>query len=221
MDNLEINQEQETNKKGLNYSKMSLILSCLSMLFIITIAIIYCIGNCKNKSCNTNVTYKRPAINDSISNVLNIAYVDMAYYLSEYKYAVKLQEDYKTEQKKEEANFESRYNQFLRKAQTFQEKVKLGTFFSQKSMEDQHEELTQEEQNLMKLKEDLQMKFMEKGASIQEELFDTILNFVKEYNYDGRYSLILNSSMVLYGDSISMNITGDIVNQLNERYSKK
>ena len=179
MDNLEINQNQEQeistemnteviteNKPTVitaKNSKLPLILSCLSMIIAISVSVLYFVG--KNKSCNNNTGYKKFVVNDSLSNGLNIAYIDMAYYLSEYKYAVKLQEDYKTEQKKEEANFEYRKNQFMKKVSDFYEKQKFGSFLSEKSMEEQLDNLAKEEQSLQKLQEELQRKFMEKGSA--------------------------------------------------------
>ena len=50
------------------------------------------------------------------------------------------------------------------------------------------------------------------------ELYN-LKNYLKEYNKDQKYSLILNNAVVLYGNE-GMDITAEITANLNERYKK-
>lgn len=52
------------------------------------------------------------------------------------------------------------------------------------------------------------------------QVTDSITNFIKEYNKDGRYEAILNNSSVLYIKP-AYNITPEITELLNKRYASK
>ena len=141
--------------------------------------------------------------------------------LLQYKYSIKLNEDLLTEQAKAKANLESRMRAFEKKYNDFAEKMRLGSFLSQQSMESQQNELLQEQANIQQLEQDLTEKLMMKQADLNAELLDSVSNFIKEFN-NGRYVLILGSVTgggILYAEP-DMDITNEVVTQLNERYEK-
>jgi outer membrane protein len=99
--------------------------------------------------------------------------------------------------------------------------MRLGSFLSQQSMESQQNELLQEQANIQQLEQDLTEKLMMKQADLNAELLDSVSNFIKEFN-NGRYVLILGSVTgggILYAEP-DMDITNEVVTQLNERYEK-
>ena len=69
-------------------------------------------------------------------------------------------------------------------------------------------------------------KKMEQQKRLQEQqkmliqVTDSITNFIKEYNKDGRYEAILNNSSVLYIKP-EYNITPEVTRILNKRYASE
>lgn len=101
------------------------------------------------------------------------------------------------------------------------EKMKLNSFMSQASMESQQNDLMQEQGNLEKLDAQLTEQLMMRQTEMNEELYDTVMNFIQD-NYSENYTLILGNaagSNILYA-APGMNITRGVIDQLNERYAK-
>lgn len=166
---------------------------------------------------------KTDSLNKNINtNAQLTAYINTDSLLLKYEYSIKINEDLLTEQQKSKANLSAMYLQFENKYNAFMEKAKLGSFLSQESMDRQQQELLQEQQRLQTLEETMSQKLMEKQVAVNSELLDTVVNFLKEYNKDKKYSMILNNAVVLYGNQ-SMDITNEITSALNDRYktSKK
>lgn len=202
-------------------SKFIKITFIISIIAIITsiIVLILTLTN-KKTSISQNSSKKTSLSVDSLGNN-SIAYVNLDTLLLEYKYSIKLNEDFLTEQAKAKANLETRMKSFEKKYNEFSEKARLGSFISQKSMETQQNELLQEQANIQKLEQELTEKLMKQQTQLNNELLDTVSNFIKEFN-DGRYVLILGNAAgggILYAEP-EMDITNQVVKQLNQRYSK-
>ncbi|MDD4150208.1 MAG: OmpH family outer membrane protein [Bacteroidales bacterium] len=200
------------------FSKIALIVSIVALAASVTVLIISLTGN---KSANGgNNADSKGIVMDSLGNI-SIAYVNLDSLLLEYKYSIKLNEDLLTEQAKAKANLEGRIRSFEKKYNDFMEKMKLGSFISQASMESQQNDLMQEQSNLEQLDAQLTEELMMKQTEMNEELYDTVMNFIKG-NYAENYTLILGNaagSNILYA-APGMNITRDVIDQLNERYAK-
>ena len=99
----------------------------------------------------------------------------------------------------------------------FQKKIQNNSFLSQESAQRQEQELMEKQQNLYKLREDLSNELMVEGQNLEKQLLDTVTNFLREFNKDGKYRYILNSASFLYGNSY-LNITDTVTSLLNSRY---
>ncbi|HOZ30791.1 MAG TPA: OmpH family outer membrane protein [Bacteroidales bacterium] len=201
------------------FVKISLIASGIALA---TSIVVLFISLTSNKSGSDSSTKKSGSISGDSTGIANIAYINLDTLLLEYKYSIKLNEDFLTEQAKAKGNLESRMKAFEKKYNDFSEKMRLGSFISQASMETQQNELMQEQTNIQKLEEDLTNQLLEKQSAMNAELYDTVMNFVKEFNKDGRYMLILGNaagSSILYAEP-GMDITREILDQLNDRYAK-
>ncbi|MDR2836257.1 MAG: OmpH family outer membrane protein [Bacteroidales bacterium] len=209
----EIVEQNVKSCKSQIYPKISVVSMIVSIISVICLIIFFIIGNEKSTNKGEILT------NKNVENTPTMAYVNTDSLLLNYKYSIKLQEDLMTEQKKSEANLKGKYQQFEVKYNSFMEKARLGSFLSQASMDSQQQELAAEQQKLQQLEESLQQKLMEKQATLNVELLDTVVNFLKEYNADNRYSVILNKAVILYGNE-GMDITQEIIDKLNLRYEK-
>ncbi|HNQ67407.1 MAG TPA: OmpH family outer membrane protein [Bacteroidales bacterium] len=201
------------------FTKISLIASSIALATSIVVLIISITGT---KAGNNDDPKQAGAITVDSTGIANIAYINLDTLLLEYRYSIKLNEDFLTEQAKAKGTLESRMKSFEKKYNEFSEKMRLGSFISQASMETQQNELMQEQTNIQKLEEDLTNQLLEKQSAMNAELYDTVMNFVKEFNKDGRYMLILGNaagSSILYAEP-GMDITREVLDELNKRYAK-
>ena len=79
------------------------------------------------------------------------------------------------------------------------------------------------EQDLQQLNATLSQELMEVQQRISEELRDTINAFLKEYNMDKKYEMIIsntaNDNILLANEGYD--ITDEVITILNERFGKK
>ena len=204
-----------------NSKNNKIILTISSVALLISIAALLLTVFSKNKTVAPQAVNNAVSFSNDSAISGNVAYVNLDTLLLQYKYSIKLNEDLLTEQAKAKANLESRMRAFEKKYNDFAEKMRLGSFLSQQSMESQQNELLQEQANIQQLEQDLTEKLMMKQADLNAELLDSVSNFIKEFN-NGRYVLILGSVTgggILYAEP-DMDITNEVVTHLNERYEK-
>ena len=102
----------------------------------------------------------------------------------------------------------------------FQRKVQNNAFLSLERAENEEQRLRQKEQELQELNNQLSNTLARQQNQMNRELRDTITNFLDEYTQKHPFKLVLSNTM---GDNVlfaheALNITGDIINKLNERY---
>ncbi len=154
---------------------------------------------------------------------LRVAYINTDSLLMNYKLAKELNKQFTSQQKQSQRELENRMQRFQKNYQEFQEKVQRGGFLTQSSAEAQQQELMAEQQELEKLNQQLSNNLMAKEQSINQELYDSVFTFVKHYNQDKKYDLILNNTMggsLIYGKQ-KFNITNEVLQELNARYNRR
>jgi len=214
----EIFSEDKTTKKS--FGILNIVLGIVSILgFAISILCIVLFLNLQKGKLSPQEAKAILADSTSIS-LGTIAYINTDSLFLNYKYSIKLNEDLLTEKAKMQKNMEAKYRALQIKYDAFMEKARLGTFVSQSSMDSQQQEIIEEQQRLQKMEEDLNQKLLEKQVKLNVELLDTVVNFLKEYNSNGKYSMILNNAVILYGHQ-GMDITKDVTDILNQRYKIK
>ena len=149
----------------------------------------------------------------------DIAYIDLDTLLLTYNYAIKLQEDLAMEQKKAEGTIQSRMKKFESMYNAYMEKARTGMFLSAASQQAQQSELEKEQAAIENLQATLSNQLLEKQSAMNQEIYDTVINFVNQYA-DGRFKIVLGNMggvTVVYSQQ-GMNITNDVVAKLNQRY---
>lgn len=149
----------------------------------------------------------------------DVAYIDLDTLLLTYNYAIKLQEDLAMEQKKAEGTIQSRMKKFESMYNAYMEKARTGMFLSAASQQAQQSELEKEQAAIESLQTTLSNQLLEKQSAMNQEIYDSVINFVNIYA-EGRYKIILGNMggvTVVYSQP-GMNITADVVAKLNQRY---
>lgn len=159
----------------------------------------------------------------SISGPIKIAYVNVDSILLGYEQAIEMNATFSKKQQDSEAEFAKKARVFEKDYMAFQEKAQRAGFLSQSSMETQQRDLLQQQEALQKLEEKLTQDLMAEQQRLNEILYNTIVDYVHEYNADSKYDLILTNTglgTIMYGNPL-LDITRQILEGLNTAYSKK
>lgn len=108
----------------------------------------------------------------------------------------------------------------------FQRKVEANAFLSRERAESEQRKLQNKEQQLMAKQQDLEnlrqklsADFMNEQAALTQQLQDSVQAYLREFNADGRYHLVLNDA-VLMNKVAGYDITNEVIEALNARYQK-
>jgi outer membrane protein len=101
----------------------------------------------------------------------------------------------------------------------FQQKLNNNGFQSREQAASQQAAIQRQQNDLQELQARLENELASETAKFNEALRDSLQNFLKSYNEDKKFDLILSKA----GDNILMgnkklDITQDVINGLNKRY---
>ena len=193
----------------------------LNVILFIGLGVLYFLHFSSHKS---SVKYNEVAVTDSTQqSSLNIAYVNIDSVLLQYSFAVDLNDAITKKQARMKSKLEKDAADFQKDAQIFQDKVQRGIFLTQQRAEEAQQQLLMRQQELQKLEYDYTNQLAAEQQKMNAQLFDSISNYIKEYNTPEKFQVILGHSLggsMLYG-SESLNITKEIIDGLNSRYKKE
>ena len=107
---------------------------------------------------------------------------------------------------------------FEKDAAAFQEKLQRGGFLSEQSAVKERDRLVGLEQEILKMDQDLSTRLGEMQNTNSQQVLDSLLNSLKQYNANKNYDYILNASSILVGDE-GDNITAEVLKLMNEKYT--
>ena len=106
-------------------------------------------------------------------------------------------------------------------AAAFQKKLQSGGITSEAQYKSEGEKVQKMVDAAQRWANEEGMKIQEEQNKLNQILSDSLHNFIKDFNADKRYSLILTKigDNILYADD-ALNITEEVVKGLNKRYKK-
>lgn len=167
-------------------------------------------------------TSESAAISVAEGTQMPIAYLNVDSLLANYTFAQEAQE--KLMSKQEDARL--KLNQNARTLQSemadFQKKYENNAFLSAERAQSEYQRLQKKQQDLEELENKLAQDIMMENQKLNIQLADSLSTFLKDYNADGRYQIIMSNNAK---DNILMaadiyDITGEIVSGMNARYKK-
>ena len=150
---------------------------------------------------------------------LKIAFVEVDSLMTQYTFA----KDYSVTLQKKSNNARNTLNQkgsaLQAAAANFQQKLNNNGFQSREQAASQQAAIERQQRDLQELQARLENELASETAKFNEALRDSLQNFLKDYNKDKKYDLILSKA----GDNIltadkKLDITQDVINGLNKRY---
>ena len=123
-------------------------------------------------------------------------------------------------------SLQKEYETFQRDVLDFQKKIEANAFLSRERAESEQARLQKKEQQLMAKQQDLEnlrqklsADFMAEQNELTQQLQDSVQAYLREYNADGHYHLVLNDA-VLMNKVTGYDITNEVIEALNARYAK-
>lgn len=197
---------------------ISLVLNAILILAVIVLFILV-LGSKKNSTVEGIIRG-----NDStFSNRLPIAYINIDSLLLNYQFAKESNENLMKRQEDSRLDLNVKARQLQAEMADFQKKLQNNAFLSRERAEQEQGRLMRKEQDLQQLNAKLSQELMDVQQKVSEQLRDSINIFLKEYNKDKKFELILSntsSDNILIAND-AYDITKEVTEELNKRYSKK
>lgn len=188
----------------------------LNLALLIAVIVIYVLHFTSSKS---NASGNESEASSQLTD-MKIAYVKVDSLIVNYDLAQELHDSFTKNQDAYTKEYAARRSKFEQQAAAFQEKVQRGGFLSEQRAVQERDRLVGEEQEILKLDQELSGKLAEMQNANNQQLLDSLMNYLKTFNAERKYSYIFNSSGILIGDD-AHNITKEVLNALNARYAAK
>lgn len=192
--------------------RMNFIVNGLSALAIVA-AFAQCDGN---KGADTATSNAAPA--GGVSD-LKIAYVEIDSLLNNYNLCKDLNETMIKKQENVEVTLKEKMKDLENDMRDFERKYQNNVFTPERAQQEQNR-LIKKRQDLEALQQRLMGELQQENDKNSIRLRDSINAYLKEYNKDRKYSLIINNAgfnNLLYADP-ALNITQEVIDGLNKRY---
>ena len=175
-------------------------------------------AGCKNSGGNSETG----SADSTVARVASsqIAYVNIDSLINSYDLYLDLRSEYETKAKKVEADLTSKGRSLERQVMDYQDKAQKG-LMTRSQMAETEEKLQQQQQNFMQQREKALQEMGEEEQVMMNRIHYSITDFLREYNSDYRYGMILSTAggnPVLNADPV-LDITSLILKGLNERYA--
>ena len=138
-----------------------------------------------------------------------------------YNFSIDLNEQILKKQENARANYTQKARSLQSEAEEFQYKLQNGAFATRERAEQEQQRLMKKQQELQELDSRLTQELMEQTQAMNEQLRDTVVHYLKQYNQGKGYQIIFSNtagSPIFLADD-AYNITNEIVEYLNKRYS--
>ena len=184
---------------------------------LLALAVVFLFAQCTdNKGTSTEAS--APAV---AGTNMKIAYVEVDSLLTKYRYWNDLNEMMIQKEENIRTTLNEKAKELDQEMREFQRKLENNGFASRERAEQENLRISQKQRDLQQLQEKLTSELQAENQKISLQLRDSINSFLKTYNKDKGYSLIISNTgfdNLLYADP-AFNITQEIVDGLNARYN--
>jgi outer membrane protein len=194
---------------------ISLIISVVAFIAVIVLYVLFFSGN--NNSGSAEQTDGLDTGLNVMAEPGNIAYIRVDSLLMEYNFYNELEDQIKKRKSEMEAELGRKARMLEKDMEEFQHKAQNNLFLSEQSYNTQAEELYKKREELAMSEQQLSQKLMDESMALEQQILDTVLNFMKIFNSDKKYRYIINAGNLLYGEKAD-DITDTILVLMNERF---
>lgn len=198
--------------------KLPLILSVVSFIAVLVLYILYFTGGKSHRisGANTEMTGGSDATGG------DIVFIDIDSVLNNYQMYKDYNDEFERKAKISEAELTSKQRIYQKDVNDYQYKVQRGLITRAEDQQIQ-QQLYNQQQTLLKLQQDKQLELSEQEQVTVNLVLNSITEYLKEvqpkYNYRYVFANRLVGGSIFYG-STSLDITKEITQGLNEKYSR-
>ena len=192
----------------------------LNGILLIAVIVLFALVLGKKNSGTVPVVTKKG--DSAVVEKLPLAYINIDSLLLNYTFAKNANEVLISKQESSRATLNSRARQLQTEMDEFNRKLENQAFLSRERAEEAQRNIVQKQQDLQKMEANLSQQLMEQQQKMSEQLRDTINAFLKVYNKDGKYQMIISNTAndnILYAGK-GYDITSDVIENLNARHTK-
>lgn len=188
----------------------------INVVLVAAVAALFVIVLAGKKPASAEVTASTP------TEVMPVAYLNVDSLLENYTFAQEASEKLMTKQEDARVKMNTKLRTFQNEVADFQRKLENNGFLSRERAEQAQQKLAKKEQELQELEAKLTQDIMLENQKLNVQLADSLTNYLKEFNADGRYHVILSNTAK---DNVLMaaeqyDITDEVVAGLNARCKK-
>lgn len=183
------------------------------------LALVLMFAQCTDKKANDSESGTQTAVGGPVN--MKIAYVEIDSLLTKYRYWNDLNEMMIQKEENIRTTLNEKAKELDSEMREFQRKLENNGFASRERAEQENLRISQKQRDLQQLQEKLTNELQTENQKNSLQLRDSINSFLKIYNKDKGYSLIISNTgfdNLLYADK-AFNITQEIVDGLNARYT--
>ena len=148
-----------------------------------------------------------------------LAYFDMDSVENNFALWKQMQEQVNAQEKSMSGELNALQNNLQSEYEKFQAQ---GPTMTPQQIDDTRKKLTQMDINLKNKRVEYEQKYQSLFMTKQQEIIGYIKEYCKEFNKDGKYSLIIaNEPGLIYYKDTTFNITSELLRGLNEKYKAK
>jgi len=151
----------------------------------------------------------------------SIAFVEFDSILANYNMFLDLQEVLLEKQRKSEAELNSKSSSWEKSAGEYQNQMSKGLITRTQAAEVEAQ-LYQDQQNILKLRDDMSMELGEEKQVMDRKVMYAILEYLEEYNKGKSYQYVISKSFggpLLFAES-GLDITSEVLAGLNIEYKE-
>ena len=207
-------EEPEEEKRNIFQGHLA-----IELILLIGLAVLYVLFFTSKKTTEpvTSLAFQK-----SGEKSVKVVFINIDSLNNQYLFVKKLKTDLEATGKSLEAVILSEQAAFEKEATSFQKQAAANAIPEDKA-KIMYEALMQKQQALTDKKERYTQKVSDKEQAMHLTLLDTVTNFLKRYNRTYKFDYILgyaNAGQILLA-SDTLDITGDVVKELNKEYKEK
>jgi outer membrane protein len=196
----------------------------LSVICLIAVGLLYVL-NFAVKTEKEIITGKAdkegPAQLDISSNA--IAYINIDTVVNNYDFYYDLKQKFEKKYKTSEAELSSREKSYKKEVEDYQYKIQRG-LVTRSEAQKLEQEILNEQQNLLRLQEDLRLELAEEEQVMLRQVLNSIMVYLEELQSEYKYQFVFGTTAiggnVLYADK-ELDITRQVIKGLNEKYRQE
>ena len=196
--------------------KSSLILNVILLISVVVLYVLYFTG--KSTSGEASVQPVAGTVETGTGDG-SIVYVNMDTLLANYDMFADLQDRLQKKQQASESKLNARGQKWQNKVNEFQSNLQKGLVTRSEAQKIQNQ-LQQEQQEIMKLKDDLANQLLEEQQVGTRKVIFSIVDFLDDYSQEHHYRYVLSTTAggaVLYGEK-QLDVTQEVLEGLNAKY---